>query len=81
MIEKQGYNYFTVLDLKDPFYSIEIANNYKHTTAFEFFYNVYERNGDEIKKCTANFERVMTKILDKEIDNGVGIYMDDVFVC
>ncbi|MGL5691643.1 MAG: reverse transcriptase family protein, partial [Bacteroidales bacterium] len=81
--ETQGYNYFTLLDLKDAFYSIEIEERDKHKTAFEFNGIVYEWNSMVMgyKNAPQILQRVMTKILDDELKNGVSIYMDDVIIC
>ncbi|KAF9742342.1 Retrovirus-related Pol polyprotein from transposon 17.6, partial [Nosema granulosis] len=40
----QGSRYFTVIDLKEGFYSIEIEESDKHKTAFEFNKKAYEWN-------------------------------------
>ena len=41
----QGSRWFTVLDLKEGFYHVEIVEEDKHKTAFEFDGRVYEWNG------------------------------------
>jgi hypothetical protein len=81
--ETHGYNYFTVLDLKDAFYSIEIEENHKYKTAFEFSGKLYEWNSMVMgfKNAPQILQRVMTKILEDEIGKGVSVYMDDVIIC
>lgn len=80
--ETQGFKFFTVLDLKDAFYSIEIEECDKHKTAFEFNGVVYEWNGMVMgfKNAPQILQRVMSKILEEEILKGVSIYMDDIIV-
>lgn len=78
----QGSKYFTIIDLKDAFYSIEIEEEDKKKTAFEFDGRVYEWNSMVMgfKNAPQILQRVMCKILDKVLDNGVNVYMDDVVV-
>lgn len=78
----QGNNYFTVIDLKEGFYSIEIDEDDKKKTAFEFDGRVYEWNSMVMgfKNAPQIMQRVMNKVLDQELRNGVDVYMDDVIV-
>jgi hypothetical protein len=40
-----GTRWFSVMDLKEGYYQIEIEEEHKHKTAFEFEHKVYELNG------------------------------------
>ncbi|MGL5709167.1 MAG: reverse transcriptase family protein, partial [Aeromonas sp.] len=79
----QGYNFFTVLDLKEGFYSIEIVEADKHKTAFEFDGRIYEWNSMVMgyKNAPQILQRVLTKVLESELGDGVSVYMDDIVVC
>lgn len=78
--DTQGHNYFTVIDLKDGFYSIEINEEDKMKTAFEFDGRVYEWNSMPMgfKNSAQILQRVMTNILNEYVRKGVSVYMDDV---
>ena len=80
--DTQGNEFFTVIDLKEGFYSIEIAEEDKKKTAFEFDGRVYEWNSMVMgfKNAPQIMQRVMCKVLDNELRNGVSVYMDDVVV-
>lgn len=41
----QGLKWFSVLDLREAFYYVEIEEREKHKTAFEFDGTIYEWNG------------------------------------
>lgn len=78
----QGNAYFTVIDLKEGFYSIEIEEEDKKKTAFEFSGRIYEWNSMVMgfKNAPQILQRVMNTVLEKEINNGVSVYMDDVVI-
>lgn len=78
----RGNEYFTVLDLKDGFYSIEIEEADKTKTAFEFDGRLYEWNSMVMgfKNAPQIMQRVMTKILDELLLDDVNVYMDDVII-
>jgi hypothetical protein len=61
-----GSKYITVLDLKEVYYQIEIVEEHKHKTAFEFESNVYEWNGMVMgyKNAPMILQRVMSKVLN-----------------
>ncbi|MEG2848585.1 MAG: reverse transcriptase family protein, partial [Bacilli bacterium] len=73
---------FSVIDLKDAFYHIEIEENDKEKTAFEFNGKIYEWNCMVMgfKNSPQILQRTMNKVLDDLIGNGVGVYMDDLVV-
>jgi len=78
----QGSKWFTVLDLKDGFYHIEIEEADKHKTAFEIDGRVYEWNSMVMgyKNAPQIFQRVMNKVLGDMKGKGVEIYIDDIVV-
>lgn len=78
----QGANYLTILDLKEGYYQIEIIEEHKHKTAFEFEHNVYEWCGMVMgyKNAPMIFQRVMNTILAEYIGKGIEVYVDDVII-
>ncbi|KAF9742483.1 Retrovirus-related Pol polyprotein from transposon gypsy, partial [Nosema granulosis] len=74
----QGSNVFTVIDLKEGFYHIEIEEKHKHKTAFEFDGSVYEWNSMVMgfKNAPQIMQRTMNRILDDWRGKGVEVYMD-----
>lgn len=78
----QGFSYFSVLDLKEGYYSIEIVEEHKHKTAFEFDGKVYEWNAMVMgyKNAPQIMQRVVNKVLEEFIGHGVAVYMDDIIV-
>ncbi|KAF9756190.1 Transposon Tf2-9 polyprotein, partial [Nosema granulosis] len=78
----QGSKYFTVIDLKEGFYSVEIEEADKFKTAFEFNKKVYEWNSMVMgfKNSPQILQRIMNKIFEGYIDNGIEIYMDDIVI-
>ena len=78
----QGSVEFTVLDLKDGFYHIEIEESDKHKTAFEVEGVVYEWNGMVMgfKNAPQIMQRTMNKVLGDVIGRGVEVYMDDIVI-
>jgi hypothetical protein len=78
----QGSRFLTVLDLKDGFYSIEIEEQDKHKTAFEFNGRVYEWNSMVMgfKNSPQILQRIMDQIFRNLKGRGVAIYMDDIVI-
>jgi Reverse transcriptase (RNA-dependent DNA polymerase) len=78
----QGSNWFSVIDLKEGFYHVEIEESDKHKTAFEFDGRVYEwcsmvmgfKNSPQI------LQRTMNRILDDLRGRGVEVYLDDIII-
>lgn len=66
----QGSNHFTVIDLKEGFYSVEIEEKDKMKTAFEFDGRVYEWNSMVMgfKNSPQILQRIMCKVLEKRIE-------------
>ncbi len=78
----QGSKYFTVVDLKEAFYHIEIEEEDKFKTAFEFEGEVFEWNSMVMgfKNSPQIMQRVMSKILGNMKGKGVEVYMDDIVI-
>lgn len=78
----QGSKWFTVIDLKEGFYCIEIEEEDKHKTAFEVNGKVYEWNWMVMgfKNARQIVQRVMNGMLGDLLGNGVEVYMDDIVV-
>ncbi|KAF9756151.1 Retrovirus-related Pol polyprotein from transposon 17.6, partial [Nosema granulosis] len=78
----QGSEVFTVIDLKEGFYHVEIEEHHKHKTAFEVNGRVYEWNSMVMgyKNSPHIMQRVMNNVLDELRGKGVEIYMDDIVV-
>ena len=78
-----GSKWFTVIDLKEGFYHIEIEeSDNKHKTAFEIDRKVYERNSMVMgfKNAPQILQRVMNRILERMIGREVEVYRDDIVV-
>jgi Reverse transcriptase (RNA-dependent DNA polymerase) len=78
----QGSKWFTVIDLKEGFYHIEIEEEDKHKTAFEFDGRIYEWNSMVMgyKNSPHILQRVMNRMLGDLKGKGVEVYMDDIVV-
>ena len=78
----QGSRCFTVIDLQEGFYHIEIEEKDKEKTAFEFDGRVYEWNGMVMgfKNAPQILQRVMNEILGDLYGKGVEVYMDDIVI-
>ncbi|KAF9764068.1 Transposon Tf2-9 polyprotein [Nosema granulosis] len=77
----QGSRVFTVIDLKEGFYHIEIEDKHKHKTAFEFD-GVYEWNSMvmRFKNAPHIMQRTMNRVLEDFRVNGVEVYMDVIVI-
>jgi hypothetical protein len=77
-----GSVYFKILDLEDGFYIIEIQEEDKHKTAFEFNRTVYEWNAMVMgyKNSPQISQRIMDTIFRDIKGKGVEIYMDDIVI-
>lgn len=78
----QGSKHFTVIDLKEGFYHIEIEEEDKHKTAFEFDGQIYEWNSMVMgfKNSPQILQRVMNQILGDLKNKGFEVYMDDIII-
>lgn len=78
----QGSKWFTMVDLKERFYHIEIEEEDKHKTAFEFDGRIYQWNGMVMgyKNAPAILQRVMNEILGDLKGKSVEVYMDDIVI-
>lgn len=77
-----GSSWFTVIDLKEAFYSIEIEEKDKEKTCFELKGRIYEFNSMVMgyKNAPMILQRVMMKILNDYVGRGVEIYLDDIVI-
>ncbi|KAF9746157.1 Polyprotein P3 [Nosema granulosis] len=75
----QGSRVFTVIDLKEGFYHIEIEDEHKHKTDFEFDGRVYKWNSMVMgfKNSPHIMQKTMNRVLEEFRGNGVEVYMDD----
>ncbi|KAI5153777.1 hypothetical protein ENBRE01_3245, partial [Enteropsectra breve] len=83
LVEKvQGSQYFTLIDLKDGYFQIEIIEEHKHKTAFKFDNLLYEWNRMPMgyKNAPSIFQRIMDHILGDLSDKGVEVYLDDIII-
>lgn len=83
LIEKtQGSKWFTVIDLKDGYFQIEIKEEDKRKTAFKFDNAVYEwaRMPMGFKNAPSIFQKMMDNILGDLTGKGVEAYLDDIVV-
>ncbi len=71
----EGSKIFKLIDLKEAFYSIEINENHKFKTAFEFDGIAYEWNSMPMgfKNSPMIMQRVMNIILNQLIHKGVEV--------
>ncbi|MGL4850595.1 MAG: reverse transcriptase domain-containing protein, partial [Clostridium sp.] len=78
----QGSTIFTVIDLKEGFYHIEIEEAHKHKTAFEYDGRIYEWNSMVMgfKNSPHIMQRAMNIVLDNFRGKGVEVYMDDIVI-
>jgi len=78
----QGSKWFTVLDIKEAFYNIEIEEEDKHKTAFEINGQIYEWNSMVMgfKNSPQILQRIMNEILGELRGKGVEVYIDDIVI-
>lgn len=78
----EGNDWFTVIDLKTAFHYIEIAENDKTKTVFEFRRNTYEWSGMVMgfENSPMIMQRAMNKIFFDMTEKNVMVYMDDIVV-
>jgi hypothetical protein len=78
----QGNRYFTVIDLKEGYFQIRIAEQDKEKTAFEINDKKYEWNRMPMgfKNAPMIFQRIMKKELKELIHKGVEVYLDDIVI-
>jgi hypothetical protein len=71
-----------VFDSKEAFYSIEIAEEDKHKTAFEFNGKVYECNSMVMgyKNSPQILQRIMGIIFSDMKGKGIEVYMVDIVI-
>lgn len=78
----QGSKIFTVLDLKEGYFQIGIAESDKEKTAFEMNDKKYEWNrmAMGLKNGPMIFQRIMNRELNPLPHEGVEVYLDDIVV-
>ncbi|KRH92925.1 LTR retrotransposon, partial [Pseudoloma neurophilia] len=74
--------YFSTLDATSGYFQIPLAEKDKQKTAFSWKNNLYEFNRMPfgLSNAPATFQRIMDKILKKEIGDFVMVYFDDIIV-
>lgn len=83
LIEKvQGSQWLTVIDLKDGYFQIEIAERDRYKTAFKFDNMIYEWNRMPMGFTNAPgiFQEAMDKLFNDLTDQGVEVYLDDIVI-
>ncbi|KAI5152345.1 hypothetical protein ENBRE01_2758 [Enteropsectra breve] len=83
LIEKlQGSEWFTVVDLKDGYFQIEINEEDKEKTAFKFENLLYEWNRMPMgfKNAPSIFQKMMDELLGDLSGKGVEVYLDDIVI-
>lgn len=83
LIEKvQGSDWFTVIDLKDGYFQVEIRECDKYKTAFKFDNLLYEWNRMPMgfKNAPSIFQKMMDKLLGDLSGKGVEVYLDDIVI-
>jgi Reverse transcriptase (RNA-dependent DNA polymerase) len=78
----QGSKWFSVIDLKEGFYHIEIREEDKYKTAFEYDGKLYGWNYMvmDFKNSPQVLQRVMNVILENFRGKGIEVYMNDIVV-
>jgi len=73
---------FTKLDLKDGFHLIRLRKGDEWKTAFQTRYDYYQYSVMPFGLVTApaTFQTMMNEILQEFLDQGVGIYIDDILI-
>ena len=80
--ELQGKKWFTVIDIKDGYFNIELKKEHRHKTAFYFNNRLYQytRMPQGFKNSGAIFQRIMDNILKDDLGVRCTCYMDDIVV-
>ena len=76
----QGNEYFSVLDLKEGYYQIELEPSDRYKTAFTINNKKYEWNVMPMgyKNAPAIFQRIMEQELREWLGSGCLVYLDDI---
>lgn len=76
----QGSEYFSVIDLKEGYFQIKLAEEDQHKTAFTINQQKYEwkRTPMGFKNAPAIFQRIMERELKEWIYKGCMVYLDDI---
>ena len=78
----QGNEYFSVLDLKEGYYQIELEPSDRYKTAFTINNKKYEWNVMPMgyKNAPAIFQRIMEQELREWLGSGCLVYLDDIVI-
>lgn len=78
----QGNNFFSVIDLKDAYYQVKIAERDKKKTTFKINGKTYEyeRIPMGYKNASFIFQRIMNHELRKWLGKRVLVYLDDIVI-
>lgn len=73
---------YTLIDLKDAYFQVEISEEYKQKTAFYSGNRLMQfvRMPRGYKNAPVIFQRAMNLIFNDKINNGVMIYIDDILI-
>lgn len=76
------FGWFKVINRKEAFYSIEIDEQHKHKTAFEFKNTAYDFNGMIMgyKNSLQILQRMIAYVLSDYIRKEVEVYKDDIII-
>lgn len=83
LIEKvQGSQIFSLIDLKDGYFQVEISEEDRMKTAFKFDNMLFEwcRMPMGFKNAPSIFQKMMDKLLANVIGLGVEVYLDDIII-
>ena len=83
LIEKAyGSQWFTLIDLKDGYFQVEINEQDKEKTALKFDNLLYEwyRMPMGFKNAPSIFQKMMDKLLADMIGLGVEVYLDGIII-
>lgn len=72
--------YFTTLDIENAFHQIELFEPHREITAFTAGFAKYECNRMPEGLCAAplTIQEAVTRLMDKLLEQGVSVYVDDV---
>lgn len=77
-----GSKWFSVFDLKEAFFNIEIEEEDKCKTAFEVKGRIYEFNGMVMgyKNSPMILQRILNNLFMEYLGKGIDVYLDDIII-